>query len=690
MGAQSFSEIALAPPAYPPAARGDVVENYFGTKVSDPYRWLEDVDSPQTKAWVSAEGALTRTYLDAIPRRETIRKRLEELYNFERLSVPVRAGKRFAYFRNTGLQNQAVLYVADSPTATGRVLLDPNTLSKDGTIALGSTAFTLDGKYLAYSTREAGSDWETWHVREVANAQDLTDVLQWSKFGSAAWLPDNSGFFYERYDAPAKDVLKANFKNHKMYFHRLGTSQAQDVLVYHRPDHPEWFVGANVTEDGRYLVIGTYDASPNNRLWIRDLKDKSGSVRGLFTKNDAQWSFVGNDGPRFYIQTNLDAPRNKIIAIDVHTPEKQTTIIPESGDALQYVSYLSRRFVVVYSHDVHSLVRVFSADGSAIRDLTLPGLGTVTGFSGYQHDKTTYFDFSGYTTPPTGYEYDVVNGTSRLIRAPKVNFDPAQFTSEEVFFTSKDGTRVPLFISYKKGLQRDGNAQTILYGYGGFDVSIDPFFSINVIDWMEMGGVYAVANIRGGSEYGEKWHEAGMLGNKQNVFNDFAAAAQYLIDNHWTSRAKLAINGGSNGGLLVGALETQHPGLMGACIAEVGVMDMLRFQKFTVGYTWTGDYGSSEANAEQFKTLYAYSPYHNIKEGTVYPPTLIMTADHDDRVFPAHSFKFAAAMQHAQGGDAPILLRVESRAGHGGGTPLTKSIDEAADRFAFLSKVLNF
>ncbi|MDQ6780160.1 MAG: prolyl oligopeptidase family serine peptidase, partial [Candidatus Eremiobacteraeota bacterium] len=429
---------------------------------------------------------------------------------------------------------------------------------------------------------------------------------------------------------------------------------------------------------------------PNNRLWIRDLKAKNGDVRGLFTKNDAQWAYVANEGPLFFIQTNKDAPRNKIVAVDVRNPARLTTIIAESPDALQGVSYLSRRFVITYSHDVHSVVRVFGKNGRYLRDVPLPGLGSAGGFSGYQRDRKTYFSFTSYTRPQTGYEYDVISGASRLIRSPKVNFDPSRYTTEEVFYTSQDGTRVPMLISYKKGLQRDGNAQTILYGYGGFDISIDPFFSIDVIDWLEMGGVYAVANIRGGSEYGEKWHEAGMLANKQNVFDDFIAAARYLVDNKWTSVPKLAINGGSNGGLLVGAVETQQPQQFGACIAEVGVMDMLRFQKFTVGYTWTGDYGSAEASAAQFKTLYAYSPYHNIKDGTSYPPTLIMTADHDDRVYPAHSFKFAAAMQHAQSGDAPILLRVETRAGHGGGTPLSKSIDEASDRFAFLAKLLKF
>ncbi|MDQ2817109.1 MAG: prolyl oligopeptidase family serine peptidase [Candidatus Eremiobacteraeota bacterium] len=687
-GAMPVSAATAGGLAYPPAPRGDVVDDYFGTKVADPYRWMEDVDSPQTQAWASAEKDLSRRYLDAIPQRAKIRTRLQELYNYERLSVPFRAGKHYLYYRNSGLQNQQVLYVADSPTGHGRVLLDPNTLSPDGTVALGGTGFTLDGKYMAYSTRSAGSDWETWHVRDVDTGHDLPDVLQWSKFGSASWLPDDRGFYYERYDAPQKDVLKAAFKNHKAYFHRLGTPQTDDRLVYQRPDHPDWLVSADVTEDGRYLVLGTYDGSPRNRLFVRDLQDKSGMVRRLFTKNDAAWNFVANDGARFYIQTNKDAPRSKIVAIDVRRPSRMTTIVPESSDALQSASYLARRFVITYSHDVHSVVRVFDRGGHAIRDVGLPGLGTVVGFSGYQNDTKTYYAFSGYTTPTTGYEYDVITGRSRLIRSPRLNFDPSQFTTEEVFYNSQDGTRVPLFISYKKGLARDGSAPTILYAYGGFDISINPFFSIGAIEWMEMGGVYAVANIRGGGEYGERWHEAGMLANKQNVFDDFVAAAHYLIDNKWTSTPKLAINGASNGGLLIGAAETQHPDLFGACIAEVGVMDMLRFQKFTIGYSWVGDYGSSDTSAAQFKTLYAYSPYQNVREATAYPPTLIMTADHDDRVFPAHSFKFAAAMQRAQSGSAPVLLRVEHNAGHGGGTPVSKYIEETADKYAFLVKAL--
>ncbi|HKW44082.1 MAG TPA: prolyl oligopeptidase family serine peptidase [Candidatus Eremiobacteraceae bacterium] len=675
--------------SYPPAARGSVVDTYFGTTVADPYRWLENVDSPETQTWVNAEKALSRGYLDAIPQRAKIVERLTELYTFERTSVPDHEGSHYFSYHNSGLQDQDVLYVSDSATATGHVLLDPNAFSKDGTVAIGSTGYSPDGRYLAYSTRDAGSDWETWHIRTIATGQDMLDVLKWSKFGSAAWMHDSSGFFYERYDEPKKDVLKAAFMGQKVFFHRIGTPQSADTLAYARPDHNDWFLGANVTDDGRYLVLGTYDETSNNRIYVRDLSEKDGPVRGVFTKNDAAWTYVGNDGSRFFFQTNLEAPRGRIVTLDIAHPDLAATLIPQTDDAIDSVNYLSHRFIISYLHDVHALVRVYDEHGAMVRDVAMPGVGSAQGFSGHDFDRKTYYTFSSYTTPPTGYEYDMISGESRVVRTSGIKFDPSQFTTEEVFYNSRDGTRVPLFISYKKGLVRNGSAPTILYGYGGFDISVTPAFSVRNVAWMEMGGVYAVANLRGGSEYGEKWHEAGMLANKQNVFDDFVAAAHYLIDNRYTSTPKLAINGASNGGLLVGAAETQHPELFGAAIPEVGVMDMLRFQKFTVGYTWASDYGNAEKSAAQFKTLLAYSPYQNIKSGTVYPPTLIMTADHDDRVFPAHSFKFAAAMQYAQAGAAPILLRVEHNAGHGGGTPISKSINEAADRFAFLTKALD-
>lgn len=674
--------------SYPPAPRGTVTDTYFGTTVADPYRWMESIDSPQTTAWVVAQGALTRSYLDAIPQRAAIRDRLRQVINFEKFGLPFREGRHYFYSHNSGLQNQSVYYIADTPTQGGKVFLDPNTLSKDGTVSLGGLAFSRDGKYVAYATQSGGSDVQTWHVRNVVTGKDLPDTIEWTKFSNTQWLPDDSGYYYESYDKPAEGLTRtvANV-NEKVRLHLLGTPQSADKLIYTDPKHPHWYFDASVSEDGRYLVLSTSDGGPNNRLYYRPLHDKS-PFRPLFTKGDASYTIVGNIGPRFFMQTNAAAPRARVVAFDITAPQQLKTIIPQGPDPLNSTSMLSGRLITDYFHDVHSVDRVYDLTGRKLADITLPGIGTASGFGGHLNDKLTFFTFVNYVTPGSVFSYNVLTGKTTLVHKPKLAIDTSQYTSEEIFYTSKDGTRVPMIISHKKGLKLDGSAPTILYAYGGFDIPIQPAFSAARLEWMEMGGIYAVANLRGGSEYGEAWHQAGMLSKKQNVFDDFTAAAHYLVDNHYTSTQKLAINGGSNGGLLMGAVETQEPSLFGAVIAEVGVMDMLRFQKFTVGSGWIPEYGSSEASAEQFKTLYAYSPYQNVKAGTVYPPTLIMTADHDDRVFPAHSFKFAAAMQNAQAGDAPVLLRVESKAGHGGGTPTSKAIEEAADRYAFLVKNL--
>jgi len=675
---------------YPPAPRQSVVDTYFGTQVMDPYRWLENIDSPQTTAWVQAESALTRNFLDAIPRRAAIKNRLTQLWNFERFGEPFREGHYYFYTHNSGLQNQAVMYVADTPKVKGRIFLDPNTLSKDGTVAIGGYSFSDDGKYGAYATQTSGSDWLTWHVRRVATGRDLADRLEWSKFSGASWLPDDSGFYYARYDTPENaTALKAVNYYQKIFFHRLGTPQTADRLVYQDPAHKDWYFDATVTEDGDYLILNASNGTdPHNRVYYQKLREPDASFRELFPLGDAAWNYVANDGPTFYFQTDKGAPRGRTIAVDVRNPQALREVVAQTRDALQGVSLLRNRFIARYLRDAHSTVATYDMQGRKVGEVGLPGIGSAAGFSGFRHDATTFYTFTGYTTPNTVYRYDVQSGKSTLLRKPRLAFDPSRYTTEQVFYQSKDGTRVPMFVSHAKGLALDGSPPAILFGYGGFDISVTPYFSVSVLDWMEMGGVYAVANLRGGSEYGEEWHTAGMLRNKQHVFDDFIAAAQTLIDKKYTSTAKLAINGGSNGGLLVGAVETQRPDLFGAAIAEVGVMDMLRFQKFTVGYGWIPEYGSSESSADQFQTLYAYSPYHNIKVGAKYPPTLIMTADHDDRVFPAHSFKFAAAMQHAQGGDAPILLRIESKAGHGAGTPTSKAINEVADRYAFLSKEL--
>jgi prolyl oligopeptidase len=682
---------AAAPLAYPPASRGTVVTDYFGTKVADPYRWMEDVDSPQTTAWVAAEQKLTESYLADIPARAKIHGDLERLWNYDRVSLMARRGDVYFTMHNSGLQNQSVLEVSSSLNAPGRVLLDPNTLSKDGTVAVTSTEVTRDGKLLAYATETAGSDWETWHVRSVATGADLPDKIEWSKYSGASWLRDDSGFFYSGYDKPAAGTeLKAAAGQHKLYFHRLGTPQSQDQLVYARPDHPEWTIGGTVTNDGRYLVIEAGSGSdPYVREFYRDLTAHDAVVHGLIPDSKSIYSFVDNVGARFYFTTDNDAPRSRLIALDVANPQRVSTVIPQADGALQEVHSVGGQFFGLYLVDAHSEVRAFGRDGALLRTVQLPGIGSVSGFDGYRADRDTYFTFSGFTTPAALYRYDIRSGASTLARRSQAAFDPSQYTTDQIFATSKDGTRIPIFVAYRKGLVRDGSAPTILYGYGGFDIPITPFYSPANAQWLAMGGVYAVATIRGGSEYGEAWHRAGMHANKQNVFDDFIAAAQYLIAQKITSTPKLAIKGESNGGLLVGAVETQRPELFGAALPGVGVMDMLRFDQFTAGKFWVSEYGSATASAEQFKTLLAYSPLQNVREGTVYPPTLIATADHDDRVFPAHSFKFAAAMQRAQAGPAPILLRVETRAGHGGGMPTSKIIDEVSDQYAFLTRALH-
>jgi len=672
---------------YPAATRLDHVDDYHGTAVADPYRWLEDLDSPQTQAWIEQENALTESFLATVPRRAGIRDRLTELWNYERYSAPSRHGANYVYSKNTGLQNQAVLYVSPSLDEPGRILLDPNTLSSDGTIALSGLSFSDDGVLMAYSVSASGSDWLQWRVRDVETGIDRPDFIEWSKFSGAAWRKDGSGFFYSRYEQPtsAAQFKDANYY-HQVYFHRLGTAQSEDALVYERPDHKDWNFSSSVSEDGRWLVIHiTHGTDPKNRVFVQDLAAGTDVVE-LLPKADARYNFVGNDDARFYFMTTLDAPKGRVISIELddRTPLE---CIPQTPDVLEDVSIFGDRFIASYLHDAHAEIHECSLDGTMIGPIALPGLGSVGGFGGKRDARETFFSFTSYTTPATIYRYDLTTGASSIVFKPSVAFNTAEYTSEQVFFTSKDGTRVPLFISYKNGVARDGRTPTILYGYGGFDISLTPAFSPAMLVWMEMGGVYAIANLRGGGEYGEEWHLAGTLDRKQNVFDDFIAAADYLIENKWTSTPKLAISGGSNGGLLVGAAMTQRPDLFGAALPSVGVMDMLRFQKFTIGWAWISDYGSPE-DPNQFETLLKYSPLHNLKPGVAYPPTLITTADHDDRVFPAHSFKFAAQLQADQAGDAPVLIRIESKAGHGAGKPTTKVIEEAADRYAFLVRVL--
>lgn len=674
--------------AYPPAPRGDVVDTYFGTPVPDPYRWLESIDSPQTVAWVRAENALTRSYLDAIRERPAIREAYRRLVDYERESVPFRAGPRWFFTRNSGLQNQAVLYVRYGERGAAHVFLDPNRLSKDGTVALAGTSFTRDGKYLAYATQSSGSDWETWHVKEVASGRDLPDTIAWSKFSDATWVGDG-GFYYAGYDPPKHGELGA-LGVQKLWFHRLGTAQPADRLVYASSAHPDEFVGAATTEDERYVFFITSKGNGNSLAWKRRTEPDS-AFRPLFALDpDVGYDVVGDDGARLYLRTNLKAPRRRLVWLDLRDPRHRLhDLVPEGRDALENATLIGDRFYLQYLHDARTRIAIADLHGRALGTVALPGIGSAGAPSGRRRDRFAYYSFTSYTYPTTIYRYDTRSGASTVAFRPHLAFDPSPFVTEQIFTRSKDGTRIPLFVVHRRGLALDGTAPAILYGYGGFGISLTPRFSSAIALWLQMGGLYAVATLRGGGEYGEAWHDAGRLANKQHVFDDFIAAAHALIDRKFTSTPKLAISGGSNGGLLVGAVLVQHPELFGAALPEVGVLDMLRYQTFTVGKAWIPEYGSATASAQQFRTLLAYSPYHNAKPA-VYPPTLIATADHDDRVFPAHSFKFAAALQYAQQGPAPILLRVESDSGHGGGRPTDKIIEEVADQYAFLLRSLAF
>jgi prolyl oligopeptidase len=676
---------------YPPSPPQPQVDSYHGIEVPDPYRWLEDPQSAASQAWIEAQNQVTFDYLNQLPRRDSLNQRLTQLWNYERYSIPFKQGGQYFYFKNDGLQNQSVLYTLPSLEAEPRVLLDPNTFSADGTVALSGLAISENAAYLAYGLSTAGSDWVEWHVRAIATGTDTDDVLKWVKFSGAAWTHDHQGFFYSRYDEPDESTrLEAVNYYHKLYYHRLGTPQSDDVLIYERPDQKEWGFGGGVTEDGRYLIISVWRGTdPNNLVFYKDLSTPESPVIELIDHFEADYSFVDNDGSRFWFRTDLAAPKGRLIAIDLHQPERPhwQEVIPEGEDTLESISVLNHQFVADYLKDAYTNIRIYSLTGELVREVALPGIGSVGGFDGKSTDTETFYSFTSFTVPNTIYHYDMVTGESTLYRAAQVNFDPSAYETTQVFYTSKDGTRIPMFITHRRGIDLNGQNPTLLYGYGGFNVSLTPAFSVSNLVWMEMGGIYAVPNLRGGGEYGEEWHQAGTKLNKQNVFDDFIAAAEWLIAQGYTSPSRLGMMGGSNGGLLVGACMTQRPDLFGVALPAVGVMDMLRFNQFTIGWAWESDYGSPQ-NEEEFHALYAYSPLHNLKPGTAYPATLITTADHDDRVVPAHSFKFAAALQAAHSGDAPVLIRIETKAGHGAGKPTAKVIEEAADKWAFLAQNL--
>lgn len=678
---------------YPATDSIDHSDTYHGTVVADPYRWLEDDvrESDAVKQWVDRQNEVTFAYLEAIEEREPIRARLEELWNFERYGLPREEGGRYFYSYNDGLQNQSVIRTQATLEDEPQLLIDPNTWSDDGTIALASYFPSPDGKYFAYLVQDGGSDWRSAKVMDLDSGEVLDDELEWLKFTSLTWATDDSGFYYSRYPATETEAkFQSLNKNHSVYFHRIGDEQQDDVLVYTTPQYPEWGYGAQITDDGRYLVITVWKGTDDRyQIVYQDLHSEGAAPVMLIEGFDFDYTLAGSQGSELFFRTNNDAPRGRLIAIDVNHPEPDhwREIIPAAKDVLSEASLIGGRVIGEYMQDAWSLVRIYDTDGIHLNTVDLPGIGSASGFGGRADDPETFFRYESYATPSTINRLNVETGEVSVFKSAEVDFDSDEYLVEQVFYQSKDGTRVPMFISHRKDVVADGNRPTMLYGYGGFNISQTPRFSITRLAWMEMGGVYAVANLRGGGEYGEEWHKAGTKLDKQNVFDDFIAAAEYLISENYTNPEKLAIFGGSNGGLLVGAVTNQRPELFAAAIPAVGVMDMLRFHEFTAGRFWVDDYGSS-ADAEEFKALFAYSPYHNIKAGTKYPAVLITTADTDDRVVPGHSFKYAAAIQAAQEGDAPVLIRIETRAGHGAGIPTEKLIQSYADRWAFLVRNL--
>ncbi|HEX6534670.1 MAG TPA: prolyl oligopeptidase family serine peptidase [Gemmatimonadaceae bacterium] len=677
---------------YPDAKRVEQVDDYHGVRIADPYRWLEDTDSPETKRWVEEENALTSAYLAGIPERAQLEARLTTLWNYPKYGVPIKRGDLYVFSENSGLQNQPVLYAQRKLDGKPVAILDPNTLSTDGTVALSAWDVSENGRYLAYAISASGSDWQEIHVRDIEHGKDLRDVLRWVKFSGIAWTKDGRGFFYARYAEPsAGGAMRGVNKNQRLYYHRVGHPQSDDELIWDDPNEPDWLVSAQVSDDGRFALLTlSKGTDTRNQLYFIDLvnpgKPKvTNPVVTLLDQFDASYAFIDNWGPVFFIHTDLDAPRGRVIAIDINAPRRTNwrTVIPESRDVLRSVALIGGEFAANYLHDASSRVRFFSLAGQPAGELALPGLGTVDEIRGKPDEPELFYDFVSFLQPRSVFHFDVKRRAVQPFRVATVAFDASAYETKQVFATSKDGTRVPIFITARKGVKLDGRNPVLVYGYGGFDIPVTPSFSASRLVWLERGGIYAVVTLRGGGEYGKSWHEAGMFERKQNVFDDFIAAAEYLIAEKYTSSDKLAMQGGSNGGLLVGAVMTQRPELFAAAIPAVGVMDMLRFQRFTIGWAWTSEYGSSD-DSTQFQYLVKYSPLHNLRPGTRYPATLVETSDHDDRVVPGHSFKFAATLQADQAGAAPVLIRVETKAGHGAGKPTSKVIELAADEIAFL------
>lgn len=675
-------DIALKP--YPKVKKDSVVDNYFGTEVADPYRWLENDTSKETAEWVKAQNEVTFDYLAQIPYRADVKNRLTKLWNYERLSTPFKRGKFYFFFKNDGIQNQSVLYYQKGLKAEAEVLLDPNKLSKEGTSSINGLGFSKDAQYMSYGISHAGSDWVEIHTMNLETKEELNEVIEYVKFSGISWKAD--GFYYSAYEAPEEGSdYSAKNEYHSVYYHKIGTNQSDDKLVYRDAEHPLRNVGAGVTEDEQYLIVSTSESTNGNGLKIKNLKENGEllTVVDDFENDHNVIDHMGNGN--FLIKTNYNAPNGRLCILNIENPSKDNweTIIPEKNYVLRSVELAGDKIVASYMKDVQSKLEVFNLRGDSLYDIDLPGIG-IASFSGKKDENQAFYAFTSYTQPTTIYAYNIENNESSLYFKPQTEFKSEDYTTKQVFYTSKDGTEIPMFITHKKGLQLDGENPSLLYGYGGFNISITPSYSARNAVFLEQGGIYAVANLRGGSEYGEEWHKAGWRFNKQNVFDDFISAAEFLIDSNYTSSKKLAIHGRSNGGLLAGAVMTQRPDLMAVSLPGVGVLDMLRYHKFTIGWAWAGEYGDSQESKESFENLYAYSPLHNLKEGESYPATLVTTADHDDRVVPAHSFKFISSLQDKHEGDNPVLIRIDVDAGHGAGKPTSKTIEEWADIWSFV------